>query len=179
MKTNIELKAEISIDFYAVLKLIQHGIRDDAQIGCIPEDRLEECLTSVDFIHDDFCNYLEDYINKSLPINNAYDNIYDLCGEEGLDKIKDVFWEWLMHNKKELHLHTKQVEGNPEDLIIVDVDGYEGLPHVVNLGDGIFEGKMAGHSFIYNGCEYYCEVGVRCPFYIPQTVRIKDGKEVY
>lgn len=66
-----------------------------------------------------------------------------------------------------------------KDPIIVQVHGYEGLPHVKNLGDGVYAGKMAGHSFIYNGVEYYSEIGVRCPVHMPVTVKIENGVEVW
>ena len=179
MKEQIVLKAKVDIDFEYILKLIQDGIKDDVETGYLEKERLEECLVSIDHIHNDFCEHVEDYLNEVLPFDNAYDNIYELCGIEGIDKIKYVFWEWLVANKKKYGLQMKKMSEMIKDPIIVDISGYEGLPHVKNLGDGVYTGKMAGHSFIYDGVEYYSEVGVRCPFYVPETVTIKNGEQVY
>ena len=93
MKEQIVLKAKVDIDFEYILKLIQDGIKDDVELGYLEKERLEECLVSIDHIHNDFCEHVEDYLNEVLPFDNAYDNIYELCEIEGIDKIKYVFWE--------------------------------------------------------------------------------------
>ena len=64
-------------------------------------------------------------------------------------------------------------------MIIVDVDGYEGLPHVMNLGDGTFSGQMHAHTFEYDGKTYYSDIGVKCPFPVAYTVKIENGVQVH
>ena len=140
---------------------------------------MTEKLSAVDCIYKNFCDYVDDYINEQLPIDEPYEYLVYFGGDSAVEKIKTVFYEWLVANKKKFGLHMKKMSEMVKDPIIVKVSGYEGLPHVKNLGDGVYAGKMAGHSFIYDGVEYYSEVGVRCPFYIPETVKIENGEQVY
>ena len=52
---------------------------------------------------------------------------------------------------------------------------YNGMPNVITLGDGIFEGTLSAHCFTYNDKEYYSELGWKCPFPLPCKMEIKNN----
>ena len=123
-------------------------------------------------------------------------NATDYCQEGSALYSK---WRWYYHSKNgkfmdavwDFHSYEQALEAGiqkclsellkeqhpKKDEIIVDVDGYEGLPPVLNLGDGTYQGRMAGHSFLYNGREYYSTIGIRCPVHVPTTIKIENGVE--
>jgi hypothetical protein len=181
MATQIDFRASIKLDFEVTLKSIQENIKDFYSDDTISVTDLTKKLSAVDCIYKNFCDYINDYIDDQiLPnIDEPYEDILYLGGEHAIEKIKTVFYDWLIHNKEKYGLHMKSIYDIVENPIISQVSGYEGLPSVLNLGDGVYAGKMAGHSFLYDGIEYYSEIGIRCPFYTEQTVRIENGKEVY
>ena len=80
---------------------------------------LYECYNR--YVDDGRKRKFEDYLNEVLPFDNAYDNIYELCGIEGIDKIKYVFWEWLVANKKKYGLQMKKMSEMVKDPIIVNI----------------------------------------------------------
>lgn len=179
MGTQIDFRASIQLDFEKTLKSIQENIRDFYSDDTISVTDLAKKLSAVDCIYKNFCDYVNDYINEQLPIDEPYEYLVYFGSDTAVEKIKTVFYDWLVQNREKYGLHMKSIYDICENPIISQVPGYEGLPHVLNLGDGVYAGRMAGHSFLYNGIEYYSEVGVCCPFYTNETVRIKNGKQVY
>ena len=178
MATQIDFRASIKLDFEVTLKSIQENIKDFYSDDTISVTDLTKKLSAVDCIYKNFCDYVDDYINEQLPIDEPYEYLVYFCGERAIEKIKTVFYDWLVHNREKYGLHMKSIYDICAEPIFSQVSGYEGLPHVVNLGDGVYTGRMAGHSFLYDGIEYYSEEGVRCPFYTDQTICIENGKQV-
>ena len=173
MTTEIEFKGNIKIDFERVLQGVQEKIRNYYSCSSLLVTELTKKLSSIDVLYKEFCKFVEFYINEQ----DSYEQILHYGSEDTIEKIKTTFYDWLVMNKEKFGLHMKAISG--DNIIISDVPGYEGLPSVLNLGDGVYVGRMAGHSFIYNGVEYYSEIGVRCPFYAEETVHIVNGKQVY
>ena len=173
MATQIEFKGNIKIDFERVLQSVQEEIRNSYACSSLSVTELTKKLSSIDIIHKAFCKGVEFYIDTQ----DNYKQILHYGGEATIEKIKTVFYDWLVVNKEKYGLHMKAISG--DNIIISEVPGYEGLPSVLNLGDGVYVGRMAGHSFIYDGVEYYSEIGVRCPFYTEEKVHIVNGKQVY
>lgn len=60
--------------------------------------------------------------------------------------------------------------------VVSGAPSYEGLTSVRILRDGEYIGEMSGYSFKYNGNEYYADEGIRCPFYTPVKVVVKNGE---
>lgn len=59
------------------------------------------------------------------------------------------------------------------------VDEQDTYPNVNTLPDGEYQGKLAAHTFEYNGNFYKTEIGIKTMFPQPWTITIKDGKEYY
>lgn len=56
---------------------------------------------------------------------------------------------------------------------------YTDFPNVIELGDGEFSGEMKAYLFKYNGKVYYSNIGIRCPFYAPHTIKIENGIQIH
>jgi len=84
-----------------------------------------------------------------------------------------AFREWTETLQKKLSNKNQKQQLNES----AASDYFESLPDVRTLGDGNYDGELAGCNFTYNGKHYKSPIGIRCSFPVKTTLQI-TGNEV-